>query len=104
MAPSPHERHERHAHQQREPQEQHVDWDGVVVEGLVRGGVEGGLAEVEQARETDDQPVDFAEGGEAEDFGGVIAGVRVSWGFRRKGGGGLTTRRCSTRGGRGRRA
>jgi hypothetical protein len=39
--------------------------------------VEGGLGKVEQAGETDDQAVDFAEGGEAEDFGGVVAVVRL---------------------------
>jgi hypothetical protein len=51
------------------------------VECLVRCGVEGGLAEIQQARETDDEPVDFAKGCEAEDFGGVVAGARVSWEF-----------------------
>ena len=39
-------------------------------------GVESGLDKVEEACETDDEAVDFAEGGEAEDFGGVVA----AWG------------------------
>ena len=42
------------------------------MEGFVRCGVECGLAEVEQAGETDDEAVDFSEGGEAEDFGGEV--------------------------------
>jgi hypothetical protein len=37
------------------------------------GSVEGRLREVEEAGEADDEAVDFAEGGEAEDFGGVVA-------------------------------
>jgi hypothetical protein len=37
--------------------------------------VERGLREVEQTRETDDEAVNFAEGGEAENFGGVVAEV-----------------------------
>jgi len=44
------------------------------VESLVGSGVEGGLREVEEASEADDEAVDFAECGEAEDFGGVVAG------------------------------
>jgi hypothetical protein len=36
------------------------------------GSVKGGLGEVEEAGEADDKPVDFAEGGEAKDFGGVV--------------------------------
>jgi hypothetical protein len=50
------------------------------VECLVRCGVECGLDEVEQSSETDDEAVDFAESGEAEDFGGVVAREDVSWG------------------------
>jgi hypothetical protein len=42
------------------------------VERLVGQGVEGGLREVEQAREADDEAVYFAESGEAEDFGGIV--------------------------------
>jgi hypothetical protein len=37
-------------------------------------GVKGGLSKVEQARKADDEAVDFAEGGEAEYFCGIVAG------------------------------
>lgn len=50
------------------------------MEGDVCGGVQTRLGKVEDAREADDQTVDLAEGGEAEDFGGVVAG-RVRVGF-----------------------
>jgi len=38
------------------------------------------LGEVEEPCETNDEAVDFAEGGEAEDFGGVVAEWSVSEG------------------------
>ncbi len=41
-------------------------------------GVEGGLGEVEEAGQADDEAVHFAEGLEAEDFGGVVAVWGVS--------------------------
>jgi hypothetical protein len=75
VAAAPHKRNQRDADEQRGAQQNHVDGDGIVVEGFVCCGVEGGLGEVEQAGETDDEAVDFAEGGEAEDFGGVVAGA-----------------------------
>lgn len=43
------------------------------MEGRVGEGVEAGLREVEEAGEADYEAVDFAEGGEAEDAGGVVA-------------------------------
>jgi hypothetical protein len=42
-------------------------------------GVKRGLGEVEQAGETDYEAVDFAEGGEAEDFGGVVAARKSAY-------------------------
>lgn len=50
-----------------------VDGDGVVVQGAVGEGVEGGLDELARARDADDGAVDAAKGGEAKDFGGVVA-------------------------------
>lgn len=72
MALAPHECHKRQTDEQRECQQDDVDGDRVVVECLVGYGVEGGLREVEEAGETDDEAVDFAKGCEAKDFGGVI--------------------------------
>lgn len=37
--------------------------------------VEAGLRKVEDAGKADDEAIDFAEGGEAENFGGVVAVV-----------------------------
>jgi hypothetical protein len=54
----------------------------------VRCRVERRLREVEDASEADDEAVDFAKGGEAEDLGGIIAGIGVS--RRLKCGGGMT--------------
>jgi hypothetical protein len=73
MALLPHESHERDAHQQRTAQQHNIDRHGVAVECAMGGSVEGRLREVEEAGEADDEAVDFAEGGEAEDFGGVVA-------------------------------
>lgn len=73
MALPVHEGDQRNANDQGQRQENDVDGDGVVAKGPVRQGVEAGLREVEEARQADDQAVDFAEGGEAEDFGGVVA-------------------------------
>jgi hypothetical protein len=36
------------------------------------------LREVKDTGKADDEAVDFAEGGEAEDLGGIIAGIGVS--------------------------
>lgn len=79
MAAAPDEGDEDGADEQREGEQDDVDGDGVVGEELVGCGVEGGLREVEEAGEADDEAVDFAEGGEAEDFGGVVAGLGVSY-------------------------
>jgi hypothetical protein len=46
------------------------------MESLVSCGVECGLREVEEPGQTDDEAVNLAKGGEAEDFGGVVAGMR----------------------------
>jgi hypothetical protein len=46
------------------------------------------LREVKDTGKADDEAVDFAEGGEAEDLGGIIAGIGVS--RRLKCGGGMT--------------
>jgi hypothetical protein len=74
------------------------------VKGKVGSSVETGLREVENAGEADDEPVNLSEGGEAEDFGGVVAVFMLiteclfeSWNTR------LTTRRCSRVGDKGRR-
>lgn len=69
MALPPDEGDQDDADQQRSAEQDDIDGDGVVLEHLVGCGVESRLGEVEQAGETDDQAVDFAEGGEAEDFG-----------------------------------
>ena len=71
---------ERGADDDSDAEQDQVDGAGVVAEGLVCEGVEAGLREVEEACEADDQAVDFAEGCEAEDFGGVVAGMCVSSG------------------------
>ena len=42
------------------------------------GGIESGLREVEDTGEADDETVDLSEGGETEDFGGVVADRSVS--------------------------
>ena len=70
---TPDEHDKRGANEEGQTEEDDVDGDGVVVKDLVGCGVEGRLGEVEEAGETDDEAVDFAEGGEAEDFGGVVA-------------------------------
>jgi hypothetical protein len=79
MAATPHERNKGDANYQRKAQENHVNRDRVIVKGFVCRCVEGGLGEVQKPRETNDQAVDFAKGGEAEDFGRVIAadGIRA---------------------------
>jgi hypothetical protein len=78
VALPPDKSHERQTNEQRQAKQNDVDGDRVVLEGLVRSGVEGRLREVEDTGETDDEAVDFAEGGEAEDFGGVVADSDVS--------------------------
>jgi hypothetical protein len=78
MAVPPYKNNERHTNEQRQAKQDDVNGDRVVLEGLVRSGVEGRLREVEDTGETDDKAVDFAEGGEAEDFGGVVADSDVS--------------------------
>ena len=75
MAAPRNKRNERDADEQRETQQQDVYGHRVLFEQLVRRCVERRLREVEDAGEADDEAVDFAEGGEAEDFGGVVASV-----------------------------
>jgi hypothetical protein len=80
VAPPRHKRNERDADQQRKTQQQDIDWHGVLLEQLVRCGVERRLREVEDASEADDEAVDFAKGGEAEDFCGVVAARVLAYG------------------------
>lgn len=68
-----HVTHERDTGEQPGDQERVVDRAGVVVEGAVSECVETRLREVAEAGQADYQAVDFAKGGEAEDFRGVIA-------------------------------
>ncbi len=68
----PDERYKRYTDEQSEGEENDVDGDRVIVENFVGRGVEGGLGKVEEARETDDEAVDFAKGCEAEDFSRVV--------------------------------
>lgn len=77
VALAPDIRDERGADDEGQAEQEQIDRDRVAGEEAVRHGVEGGLREVEQARQADDQAVDFAEGGEAENFGGVVA---AEWG------------------------
>ena len=74
MAPPRHIPHEHDTHQQRTRKQNHIDRHGIVPESKMRCSVEAGLGEIEDTREADDEAVDFAEGGEAEDLGGVVAG------------------------------
>jgi hypothetical protein len=76
MASLPNEGDKCDTDEKGETEENQVDGYGIVVECFVSGGVEGCLCEVEEAGETDDEAVDFAEGSEAEDFGGVVAAVQ----------------------------
>lgn len=76
VALAPDVANEGNADEQGDAEEQEVDGDGVVGESLVGEGVEGGLSEVEEASEADDEAVNFTEVFEAEDFGGVVA---VEW-------------------------
>jgi hypothetical protein len=69
VASAPHERDECNSNEQRKAKEHHVDGYRVIVERLVGCGVEGCLREVEETSKTDDEAIDFAKGGEAEDFG-----------------------------------
>ena len=73
MALSPHKCHKCETDKQRQAEQNDVDRYGIVLEGLVRSSVKGRLREVEDTGKADDEAVDFAEGGEAEDFGGVVA-------------------------------
>lgn len=41
--------------------------------------VEGWLDELPQARDADDGAVDAAKGGEAKDFGGIVAKQKGQW-------------------------
>jgi hypothetical protein len=78
---SPHKSYERNSDKKREPEKNDVDRYRVVVEGFVGRGIERGLGEVEESGEADDQSVNFTEGGEAKDFGGVVASVVLDLGY-----------------------
>lgn len=69
MAPSRHKAHKEDTNKECKTEQYDIDRHGVAVESAMRDGVETGLGEVEEAREADDEAVDFAEGGEAKDFG-----------------------------------
>jgi hypothetical protein len=64
-----HKHHQRAAHHDRQPQQDQINRQRVVVERFVGEGVEGGLDEIEESGEADDEAVDFAERLETEDFG-----------------------------------
>ena len=81
MALSPHKTHQCETNKQRQAKQNNVDGHRVVLEGLMCSCVEGRLREVEDTGEADDEAVDFAEGGEAEDFGRVVA----RWGVSNRG-------------------
>jgi hypothetical protein len=55
-----------------------IDGHGVIAKDFVGQGIEGGLGEVEETGEADDETVYLAKGGEAEDFGRVVAFCCVS--------------------------
>lgn len=78
MAPPPDKNHQRQTHEQRQTEQDNIDGHRVVVESLVCGSIKRGLREVQQTCEANDEAVDFAKGGEAKDFGGVVAGRKVS--------------------------
>jgi hypothetical protein len=80
VAPPRHKRNKHDADQQRKTQQQDIDWHRVLLEQLVRCGVERRLREVEDASEADDEAVDFAKGGEAEDLCGVVAARVLAYG------------------------
>ena len=88
MTLAPHKCHKCETDKQRQAEQDDVDRYRVVLEGFVRSSVEGRLREVEDTGKADDEAVDFAKGGEAEDLGGIIAGIGVS--RRLKCGGGMT--------------
>jgi hypothetical protein len=78
MALSPYESHKCQTDKQRQAKQDDVDRHRVIFENLVCSGVESRLREVENTGETNDKAVDFPEGSEAEDFGGIVAGSDVN--------------------------
>lgn len=86
-----------HEHRQRDAEhrprhgEEGVHGQRVVVQGAVGERVQGGLDELACSGDADHGAVDAAEGGEAEDFGGVVA---------RLGGGGCVSREVGGGGGK----
>jgi hypothetical protein len=78
MTLAPHKRHKCETDKQRQTKQYNVDRYRVVLEGLVRSGVEGRLGEVKDTGKANDKAVDFAEGSEAKDLRGIIAGRGVS--------------------------
>jgi hypothetical protein len=78
MTLAPHKCHKCETDKQRQAEQNDVDRYRVVLKGLVRSSIKGRLREVKDTGKADDEAVDFAEGGEAEDLGGIIAGIGVS--------------------------
>lgn len=64
--------HQRYTYEKGKAEQDAIDRYRVVVEDFVGKSVEGRLREIEEAGETDNETVDFAECGEAEDFSGII--------------------------------
>lgn len=56
--------------------EERIERDGVVAQRAVGERVQGGLDELARARDADDGAVDAAEGGKAEDLGGIVSVFR----------------------------
>jgi hypothetical protein len=69
MALAPHKRNKRQTNKQRQAKQNNVDRHRVIFERLVCSGVESRLRKIEDTGETDNEAVDLAKGGEAEDFG-----------------------------------
>ena len=68
----PHISDEQDTNHKRHGQQYDVHGNGVVVESVMGESVETLSREVEETGKTDDETVDFAEGSETEDFGGVV--------------------------------
>lgn len=73
MAPPRHIPHEHHTHQQRTRKQYHIHGHGIIPESKMRRSVQPALGEIQDPSRANDEAVDFAEGSEAEDFGGVVA-------------------------------
>ena len=78
MTLAPHKCHKCETDKQRQAEQDDVDRYRVVLEGLMRSSVEGRLREVEDTSKADNEAVNLAESGKAENLGGIIAGEGVS--------------------------